>query len=334
MSNYICFIIPPHMEDQKTRDVSDEVRRRRIGARIMKQSIFHKPHKLNLEDQDIFSAQGTLRTPGWKVADTHAEAEASKNKKIDTCWDNTQKVIEYYKKVLKFDIKDKLDGQVVSTIDYGEGYNNAFFNGEQMVYGDGDGEMFKDFCADITVICHELGHAVVDQTVPLVYAGMSGALNESFADVFAVCFAHYSAGKSFESLVDKDWLIGDLCAVGAGALRSFTDTPARPNNSPLGPDTDPRTMAGFYGGSEDDGGVHTNSGIINHAFYLVCKALGGNTWEVPLQLWFSVLAKKLINKNCNFQTFAKAIVTSAYSLDKEVGAKVRGAFEQVGLHVN
>lgn len=323
-----CFIIPPHLEDQRTKDVSEEVRRRRKGALIFKNSIARKPHKLNLDDQDIFSAQHTMRLPGWKVADTEQEADQNKNKQVDNCWDNTKAVLAYYKDVLNFDLKSKLDGQVVSTIDFGDEYNNAFFNGDQMVYGNGDNVMFENFSNDISVICHELGHGVVDHTTPLEYAGMSGALNESYADIFAICFMHYSAKKSFDQLTDKDWMIGEKCTVGGGALRSFTDTPARSPDSPLGPDTDPRTMANFYAGDDDEGGVHINSGIINHVFYLFCKAVGGNTWETPLKLWFSVLSEKLIKNDCTFSEFCQAVYSKADATCKPL---VKSAFGQVGL---
>lgn len=335
MSNrkYTCFIIPPHMEDQETKEVSEEIRRRRLATHKMRRSVYWGPIKINLDDQDVFSARHTMRLPGWKMADTHQQADHSPNKEVDTCWDNTQLIMTYYKDVLKFDLKAKLDGQVVSTIDFGTKYNNAFFNGEQMAYGNGDGTMFSKFCYDKSVICHELGHAVVDQTVPLEYQGMSGALNESYADVFAVCFMHYNSKKPFNQLTQSDWNIGELCVVGHGALRSFTEEPARPPESPLGPDNEPRHMAQFYSGSEDEGGVHINSGIINHAFYLVCKAVcglngEGYTWEKPLKLWYKLLAEKRITPKCTFQDFAKTLIAAADPTDV---THVRNALAQVGL---
>lgn len=327
--NYHCFIVPPHLEGQETKEVSEEIRRRRIGTHKMRQSVFWKPTKINLDDQDVFSSRNTLRLPGWKMADTHQQADRLSGE-VDICWDNTQLIIKYYTNVLGFDLKAKLEGQVVSTINFGEKYNNAFFNGEQMAYGDGDGIIFSRFCHDKSVVCHELGHSCVNGTVPLEYQGMSGALNESYADIFAICFMHYSNKKSFDQLNAADWKIGETCVVGDGALRSFTTEPARPDNSPLGPDTDPKGMSQFYSGTEDEGGVHINSNIINHAFYLVCKAVGGNTWEKPLKLWYKLLDKKLITPKCTFQEFAKALVDAA---DPDMVEHVRGALTAVGLNV-
>jgi len=332
-SNMLCFVVPPHIEartDKKSHEVSEEVRRRREGTRVFKfTSLRGGQHKINLDDQDIFSARLRYRLPGWKVADTEKEADLSYHRLVNPCWDFTQAIIEFYRENLNFDLKSELDGQVVSTIDYGKDYNNAFFNGEQMVYGNGDGILFKDFCLDPTVICHELGHAIVDSTVPLVYQGESGALNESFADIFAICFAHHHAKKSFGELSAADWNIGEIAVLGDGALRSFTSTPARPDDSPMGPDDEPRTMSEFYEGSADNGGVHINSGIMNHAFYHVCRLIGGRTWETPLQIWFHVLDKKLIGSHCTFKQFANAVHDNAPAIHQ---AAVREAFVTIGLY--
>lgn len=330
-SKYTCFIVPPHMEGQETKEVSEEIRRRRVGTHKMRNSVFWGPVKVNLDDQDVFSARHSLRLPGWKLADTHLQADRSPNKEVDVCWDNTQLIMGYYKNVLGFDLKAKLDGQVVSTIDFGQKYNNAFFNGEQMAYGNGDGRIFSRFSYDKSVVTHELGHSVVNCTVPLEYQGMSGALNESYADVFAICFMHYNDKKSFGKLTPSDWKIGEACVVGPGALRSFTEEPARPPTSPLGPDNEPRDMANFYNGTEDEGGVHINSSIINHVFYQACKSMcgpDGFTWEKPLKLWYKLLDQKLITPKCTFQEFAKALVAAA---DPEDVPRVKGALTIVGL---
>ena len=226
MEKYICFIIPPHLERktrQNTADVAEEMRRQRAGAVILKRSLAGRgnANNNNLDDQDIFTAKKTFRLPGWKLADTEKQADKAYDKTVDVCWDNTKDVMAFYKEVLSFDLKEHLDGQVVSTINVGQFFNNAFFNGQQMAYGEGDGRFFKDFCHDKSVICHELGHAIVNSTVPLTYNGESGALNESYADVFAISYMHYKTGKSFSQLSKKEWMIGDRCVVGNGALRSL-----------------------------------------------------------------------------------------------------------------
>jgi Zn-dependent metalloprotease len=335
-SNYVCFIVPPHIEKktQQNEDaVSEEVRRRRIGARVFKRSLaIERPRNENLDDQDVFSAKRTYYLPGWKLADTEADADYSYNKSVNPCWDNTQDVLKFYNDVLGFDLKAHLNGQVVSTVDFGKYFNNAFFNGEQMAYGEGDGRFFKDFCFDYTVVCHELGHGVVDATVPLVYNGDSGALNESYADVFAICFQHYKLQKSVNELNAADWMIGEICVVGEGALRSFTKQASRPSHHPLGPDGEPRHLAQKYTGEEDNGGVHINSGIINHAFYKACKYIGGNSWELPLQIWFSLLKEHSITPYASFDEFGKTLMKRAKEMGgTEIEHKIWQALADVGF---
>lgn len=100
---------------------------------------------------------------------------------------------------------------------YDEKYNNAFFDGEQMVFGDGDGEIFLDFTVAIDVIAHELAHGLTQYTANLAYQGQSGALNESVSDVFGSLVKQYSLGQSADQ---GDWLIGaGLLAPGSAASR-------------------------------------------------------------------------------------------------------------------
>jgi Zn-dependent metalloprotease len=346
-----CFIIPPHIEKRlehrnrgldsdssTTSDISKELRRRRKQMTVFPPTISRNT-SLNItqitpDNQDIFTAQSTYNLPGWKVANVSTEAD--KNEITNQCWDNTQEILTYYKDIVGFDLVNNLNGQIISTLEVGDKYNNAFFTGDQMAYGDGDGVNFKDFCYDKTVVCHELGHGVVNGTVPLIYQGHSGALNESYADIFSVCFMHYKLQKSFAQLTNNDWMIGEKCVVGDGALRSFTLTPARSPYHSLGPDTEPRHANHRYTGAEDNGGVHINSSIINYAFYKVCECLSdyktGNTWEVPLQMWFSLLKNKLINPNVNFNQFTRVLIQIAKNtLPETYSNKVEAVFTSVGL---
>jgi Zn-dependent metalloprotease len=356
-SQCLCFIVPPHIEVKcKTRDINNnleevcqELRRRRIGSRTLHRSILQAPKAIidGIDDQDIFTASNRMQLPGRKVANvtsdiTSVDEDSGIDEDTIQCWKHTQSIIEFYRDILGINLKTELNGQVTSTIKFGKDFNNAFFNGDQMTYGEGDGVYFEKFCHDASVICHELGHAVVDNTVSLVYEGQSGALNESYADVFAICYQHYVLQKSFDKLSKKDWMIGEIAVVGDGALRSFTSTSARPMHHPLGADSEPRHMRHFYRGTEDDGGVHINSSIINHAFYKVCKRLSEiskykkslKTWEMPLELWFSLLKETIIPTNCTFKTFASALIKKAnVKYGKQIGLIVRNGLNDVGLVV-
>lgn len=282
--------------------------------------------------QNVYSARGTEDLPGKLVADVEKQATSSSNPSVKPCWQNTQIAIQFYEQLFGINLQRYLGGQVESSVDYSENYDNAFFNGEQMVYGSGDGTFFKDFCHDLSVVAHELGHAVVDSTVALVYEGQSGALNESYADVFAVALQQKQRGKPHDELNQSDWVIGEVCVVGEGAaLRSFTEVPARQPEHPLGADELPRHMKQVYVGSDDNGGVHLNSTIVNHAFYQLCQRSKLNSWESPLQLWASLLIKKRIGTNASFAQFAAALRRQARAKFPALVQHLEEALVEVGL---
>ncbi|CAM5676724.1 hypothetical protein SFUMM280S_07534 [Streptomyces fumanus] len=155
-----------------------------------------------------------------------------------------------------------------------------------MVFGDGDGEIFLDFTIPVDVIGHELVHGVTQYTANLTYFGQPGALNESVSDVFGSLIKQYTLGQSADQ---ADWLIGaGLLAprVTGVALRSLKAPGTAYDDDVLGKDPQPATMDDYVRTGRDNGGVHINSGIPNHAFYLAATALGGNAWERAGQIWY------------------------------------------------
>ena len=151
---------------------------------------------------------------------------------------------------------------------YGRDYDNAFWNGERMVFGDGDGEVFQGFTGSLDVIAHELAHGVVEDEGELLYRGQSGALNESISDVFGVLAEQHREGQTADQ---ANWLIGEgmfTDAVQGRALRSLAAPGTAYDDDVLGKDPQPAHMRDFVPTREDNGGVHINSGIPNHAFYL------------------------------------------------------------------
>jgi thermolysin len=139
-----------------------------------------------------------------------------------------------------------------SSVHVGRNYNNAGWNGTQMVYGDGDGTTFIEFSGDLDVVGHELSHGVTEATSNLVYQNESGALNEAFSDMMGTAIEYYYG--------TGNWTIGEDITPGTNGLRNM----ANPNE-----DGDPSHYADRYTGTSDNGGVHTNSGIANHWFYLL-----------------------------------------------------------------
>ncbi len=188
--------------------------------------------------------------------------------------------------------RDSLDGEGMplrATVHYGADYANAFWNGARMVFGDGDGVYFKRFTVSVDIIGHELTHGVTETAADLVYAGQSGALNESISDVFGSLVKQRALGQGAAA---ADWLIGaELFTerVQGVALRSMSAPGTAYDDPDLGTDPQPGHLDDYVETSEDNGGVHINSGIPNRAFHLAATAIGGNAWEAAGQIWYAVL---------------------------------------------
>ncbi|MBC7723541.1 MAG: M4 family metallopeptidase [Burkholderiaceae bacterium] len=200
---------------------------------------------------------------------------------------------------------------LLGTVHYGEDYDNAFWDGQRMVFGDGDGTVFTRFTASLSVIGHELAHGVTQYTANLAYEGQSGALNESVSDVFGALVEQHSRGQS---AADASWLIGEglfTDRVQGDALRSMKAPGTAYDDDMLGKDPQPDSMDGYVDTTDDNGGVHLNSGIPNRAFYLTAVAIGGNAWEAAGQIWYDTLTGGDIAPTCDFATFATLTADAA-----------------------
>ncbi|MEV7283897.1 M4 family metallopeptidase [Streptomyces sp. NPDC093252] len=232
--------------------------------------------------------------------------------------------------------RDSIDGSGLpldATVHYDRDYNNAFWNGEQMVFGDGDGEIFLDFTLPIDVIGHELAHGVTQYTANLTYFGQPGALNESVSDVFGSLIKQYTLGQTADQ---ADWLIGaGLLAprVTGTALRSMKAPGTAYDDDVLGKDPQPATMDDYIRTGRDNGGVHINSGIPNHAFYLAATTLGGHAWERAGRVWYDVLTGGELKEDASFTEFADLTVAAARERfgDGEELLAVQKAWERVGV---
>lgn len=223
-----------------------------------------------------------------------------------------------------------------ATVHYGNEYDNAFWNGERMVFGDGDGEVFTRFTGSLSVIGHELTHGVTQFTANLEYRGQSGALNESVSDVFGALVEQHA---HTQSSAEASWLIGEglfTPAVQGVALRSLKAPGTAYDDDVLGKDPQPATMADFVVTADDNGGVHINSGIPNHAFFLVADALGGYAWEAPGQIWYDTLSSPTLSSTVDFAGFAAATVAAATDRYGDVSPErdaVIAAWTAVGVPV-
>src|SRR3954469_9292656 len=226
--------------------------------------------------------------------------------------------------------RSSYDGQgapVSLSVHYERDYDNAFWDGTQLVFGDGDGDVFGRFTKPVDVLGHELTHAVTERTAGLEYHGQPGALNESVSDVFASCLKQRLLGQT---ALEADWLIGEglfLPGVQARALRDMAAPGTAYDDPALGKDPQVGHLSDYVDTADDNGGVHLNSGIPNRAFQLAAVAIGGSTWEGAGRVWYAALTGGAVGPDTDFAGFAAATVAAA----GEHADAVRSAWSEVGV---
>jgi Zn-dependent metalloprotease len=223
-----------------------------------------------------------------------------------------------------------------ATVHFGDQYNNAFWNGERMVFGDGDGELFNRFTISIDVIGHELAHGVTEDEAGLVYFFQPGALNESVSDVFGSLVKQRVLNQT---ATQADWLIGAglfTQNVHGVALRSMKAPGTAYDDPVIGKDPQPANMKNFKYTFEDNGGVHINSGIPNHAFYLAATQIGGYAWQKAGHIWYETLRDSRLRPYFGFLRFARLTVANAarlYGAGQSEEQAVRDDWAKVGIKV-
>ena len=251
---------------------------------------------------------------------------------VDLVHDFAGEVRKYYKAQLNRDSIDNLKMNLVLNVHFGSGYMNAFWDGDEMTFGDGDGTIFISFARSLDVAAHELTHGVTQFTANLDYYSQSGALNESFSDVFGSAITQ---AVEKQDAGDADWLIGNEImgpTLFGESLRSMKAPGTAYDNALMGHDPQPAHMSNYYAGPADNQGVHINSGIPNRAFYLVASDIG--TLKAT-KVWYHALQN--LWATANFADAAHVIAESARTLTKNnevppgTTQAVRLAFREVGL---
>ena len=232
--------------------------------------------------------------------------------------------------------RNSIDGRGMAldaSVHYLRSFNNSFWNGRQMVFGDGDGVIFQRFTQCLEVIGHELTHGITQYEAGLEYSNQPGALNESFSDVFGSLVKQYALGQTAEQ---ADWLIGagllgpDVRGV---ALRSMKDPGTAYDDPRLGKDPQPATMEGYVETEDDNGGVHINSGIPSRAFVLAALAFGGPAWAKAGRIWYVAL-RDLLGQAADFREAARVTIQlagDAKQFGKNGAEIVRDAWRAVGV---
>jgi Zn-dependent metalloprotease len=288
------------------------------------------PHK----QRTVSDARHTMRLPGTPVRTEGGEP--SSDVTVNEAYDGTGETFDFFWEVFQRDSIDDAGLPLLSTVHYGIAYDNAFWDGSQMIFGDGDGEVFNRFTIALDVIGHELTHGVTDHMAALRYQDQPGALNESVSDVFGSLVKQWVNGETAE---EADWLIGEgLLAPGIDgvALRSMK-APGTAYDDPRlgGKDPQPATMDGYVETTDDDGGVHINSGIPNRAFFLAATGFGGSAWEQAGPIWFATLGDPELTQTATFVEFAARTSANAETLFGGDGRDiVTGAWEEVGIAVD
>ncbi len=237
---------------------------------------------------------------------------------------NSEIAYEYFRRTFNRNSIDGAGGNVRAVVNVsdedGSSLENAFWSNGIMWYGNG-GSALSPLAGALDVGGHEMSHGVVQATANLEYEGESGALNEHFADVFAV-------------MIDRDdWQLGEDIVnrrtFRSGALRDFAD----PNNggSSLGDaGYQPARYADRYLGSEDNGGVHINSGIVNNVCYRIAQAIGREETE---QLYYDVLSNYL-TRTSQFIDYRNALQQSGeqrYGAGSTELTAIVSALDAVGI---
>lgn len=343
--NGLFCIIPPYMLDSMATSSDKKVRKlavdaietsadaratRRVLRAMPTMGAFAAPagkkHRL------VYDAlhKGMSALPG-KLIRSEGQAKVA-DIAINEAYDYSGLTYDFY---LKRFARNSLDGNgmaLVSSAHLGTNLNNAFWNGQQMSYGDGDGNIFIRFTKSLDVVAHELTHGVISHECNLVYQGESGALNEHFADVFGILVRQW---KQKHTAIKSDWLIGkDIMGPGttAKSLRTFGPGKAYQNDPLLGTDPQPKHMKNKYKGSADYGGVHINSGIPNHAFYLFARAVGGNAWNLPGAIWYEAMRK--LSSNSQFADMVATtdmITVAKHGSNSATHKALTSAWKTVGL---
>lgn len=347
----ITCILPPHMLKEiilngtpaqrefamLTMAASEQFRGQRHATRDFASVLVFAP--TTGKERIVYDAQQGSKLPGVPVRreGDPPVADPAVNEAYDGCGLTYDLFSEIYG-------RNSIDGKGLrldSTVHYMKGYDNAFWNGQQMVYGDGDEDLpesqrlFNRFTASIDIIGHELTHGVTEYEAKLAYFGQSGALNESMSDVFGSLVKQY---QRKQTAAEADWIIGEglfTSNIHGVGIRSMKAPGTAYDDPIIGKDPQPAHMKDYVNTVEDNGGVHINSGIPNHAFYITALEIGGYAWERAGNIWYIALRDKLTAAS-DFQQAADLTFQTAGQLYGEDSAEqraVKKGWAEVGITV-
>jgi Zn-dependent metalloprotease len=340
-------IVPPHIA--KALAESKDRRLREIALRLLSTTAHLRGRREILgrvrtalpgggasgKYRTVYDDEHNTDLPGKLIRDEGGSP--SGDAAVNEAYDGLGATYDLYHDIFNRNSIDDKGLRLIASVHYDQDYDNAFWDGQQMVFGDGDNIIFVGFTKALDVIGHELTHGVTQYTANLEYRFQPGALNESFSDVFGSLVKQY---HNHEDAASADWLIGKgILAPGihGEALRSMKDPGSAYDDPKLGgKDPQPGHMSDFVKlpASEDQGGVHINSGIPNHAFYLLAEQLGGNAWEDAGAIWYQTLLQmwpKAQFQDCANVTAQVAGALFGTASSQQQAAKT--AWDEVGITI-
>lgn len=344
-ARFVCGFLPPYILRRLAEDGDDDQRELAratldISAHVRgeRSAIAAIPAMLAIsaggKRRTVYDARHMRTLPGARV---RGEGDAKcGDTAADEAYDGAGRTFDFFNNVLGRNSVDGRGMRLDSTVHFGVRFANAEWNGRQMIYGDGDGRLFNRFTKSLDVIAHELSHGITQFSANLDYIDESGALNEHFSDVFGVLVKQYALRQSAKK---ADWLIGaELFTkrVNGDAVRSMKAPGTAYDDPVLGRDPQPAHMKNYLRTDEDNGGVHTNSGIPNHAFYRAAMLLGGNAWDMAGKIWYRALTRSL-RADAQFVDCADATFEAAGALfgaRSEPQSAVVEAWSAVGVPVS
>ena len=349
----IFCITPPHMLQEIVRNgsttqrdlalrtivTSEQMRGQRRALKSMAAFMAAAAVSTGNKQRTIYDAKYGSNLPGTVVRSEGGPASA--DPAVNEAYDGSGVTYDLYFDIYGRNSIDNNGLKLDSTVHYQKGYDNAFWDGKQMVYGDGDEDLpvaerlFNRFTIALDVIGHELTHGVTQYEANLAYWDQSGALNESLSDVFGSLVKQYQRKQTADQ---ADWIIGEGLLtpnVNGFGLRSMKAPGTAYDDPVLGKDPQPAHMKDYVRTVEDNGGVHINSGIPNRAFYVTALELGGYAWEKAGQIWYKTLIDKLQERStfqqaCDLTFEAAGEIFGTNSLEQQA---VKKGWSEVGITV-
>ena len=347
--NCILFITPPYMLEKILKHGTQKQKRRALKALTMsaqfrgrRQALINITFPVRRTPQPV--KHRLVYHAGFKEIIrgrlVRKEGEGpSGDPAIDEAYDGAGHTWDLYYDVFGRNSVDNKGMHLLSTVHYGQGYDNAFWDGEQMVYGDGDEDLpeperlFRRFTIAVDIIGHELTHGITQFEAKLAYYGQSGALNESFSDVFGSLVKQRILNHTAS---EADWLIGQdifTSNVNGQAIRSMKSPGTAYDDPLLGKDPQPGHMKDYVNTVSDNGGVHFNSGIPNRAFYICANEIGGYAWKKAGRIWYKALRDRL-KADTDFQEAADItfrIAGEEYGTGSKEQNAVKKGWAEVGI---